>query len=383
MEQSMHNNVLGWNGERLDPVSGATHLGNGYRAYSPALMRFHSPDSLSPFGAGGVNPYAYCAGDPVNRADPSGHLSWQAWAMIGVGIAGLGLAAITKGVSIIAAGGIIAALESASAMSLAIGGAAIMADVAAIACGATEEINPQASAVLGWVSLGAGAVGLAHGAAGLTRALNKTTEGLRFRLGKLMHAGLSGRGAEAAAAEMAGASSIMLPQDMLKLPPELQLRIIQLMDLRTLKNVMQSGDSPISRMATEHFRFVRANRSNLVDIARILSYSRKHTNAFLSSIKNNDPVTQLYARLGALKQLDDKLPIRGYSVQAVDEAYRKIINGLPEESAVQFQDANQQAIRLQDISPPNAELKAIFNQAREIPVPLTDSSIPYPLWRLI
>ncbi|WP_397457346.1 RHS repeat-associated core domain-containing protein, partial [Pseudomonas versuta] len=36
-------------------------------------MRFHSRDSLSPFGEGGLNGYAYCAGDPVNRIDPSGH----------------------------------------------------------------------------------------------------------------------------------------------------------------------------------------------------------------------------------------------------------------------------------------------------------------------
>ena len=36
-------------------------------------MRFNSPDSLSPFGEGGVNAYGYCEGDPVNRADPGGH----------------------------------------------------------------------------------------------------------------------------------------------------------------------------------------------------------------------------------------------------------------------------------------------------------------------
>ncbi|AUH51448.1 hypothetical protein CXB49_11780 [Chromobacterium sp. ATCC 53434] len=161
----MDNSVLGWNGERLDPVSGATHLGNGYRAYSPALMRFHCPDSLSPFGAGGVNRYAYCAGDPVNRADPSGHLSWQAWTMIGLGATGLGLAALTAGTSIVASGGIIAALESASAISLAIGGAAAVADAAAIASGIFEESNPKASAILGWVSFSAGMLSLGTGLA--------------------------------------------------------------------------------------------------------------------------------------------------------------------------------------------------------------------------
>ncbi|KQQ50860.1 hypothetical protein ASF84_21605 [Pseudomonas sp. Leaf127] len=63
----------GFNGERLDPVTGHYLLGNGYRAFNPVLMRFNSPDSLSPFGEGGVNAYAYCAGDPVNRVDPTGH----------------------------------------------------------------------------------------------------------------------------------------------------------------------------------------------------------------------------------------------------------------------------------------------------------------------
>ena len=64
----------GFNGERLDPVTGHYLLGNGYRAFNPVLMRFNSPDSLSPFGEGGVNAYAYCVGDPVNRVDPTGHL---------------------------------------------------------------------------------------------------------------------------------------------------------------------------------------------------------------------------------------------------------------------------------------------------------------------
>ncbi|WP_340617725.1 RHS repeat-associated core domain-containing protein [Xenorhabdus entomophaga] len=65
--------LLGFNGERADPLSGVTHLGNGYRAYSPALRRFTCPDSESPFGIGGINSYVYCDSDPVNRTDPSGH----------------------------------------------------------------------------------------------------------------------------------------------------------------------------------------------------------------------------------------------------------------------------------------------------------------------
>lgn len=65
--------LLGFNGERPDPVTGCYHLGNGYRQFNPVSMRFNSPDSLSPFGEGGLNAYAYCAGDPVNRTDPNGH----------------------------------------------------------------------------------------------------------------------------------------------------------------------------------------------------------------------------------------------------------------------------------------------------------------------
>jgi len=68
---------LGFNGEPQDQQSDYYMLGRGYRAYNPRLMRFHSPDSLSPFGKGGINSYAYCAGDPVNFADPSGHLTPQ------------------------------------------------------------------------------------------------------------------------------------------------------------------------------------------------------------------------------------------------------------------------------------------------------------------
>jgi len=70
--------LLGFNGERPDPVTGYYHLGNGYRQFNPVLMRFNSPDSWSPFGEGGLNAYGYCDGDPVNRVDPTGH----AWGLL-------------------------------------------------------------------------------------------------------------------------------------------------------------------------------------------------------------------------------------------------------------------------------------------------------------
>lgn len=64
-----------YNGEWIDKITGNYPLGNGHRVYNPALMRFQSPDILSPFDMGGVNAYAYCQGDPINNADPSGRSS--------------------------------------------------------------------------------------------------------------------------------------------------------------------------------------------------------------------------------------------------------------------------------------------------------------------
>jgi RHS repeat-associated protein len=169
--------LTGFNGERADPLSGCYHLGNGYRAYNPALMRFNCPDSLSPFGVGGINPYAYCAGDPINHTDPSGHISWQGIVGIVVGAIGLSLAVVTGGASIAAAGGVMAAISSASAVSLTVGTLGVIADVTAIASGATEASNPGASSVLGWVSLGAGLAGVVPGARRALRGFSSTQRG--------------------------------------------------------------------------------------------------------------------------------------------------------------------------------------------------------------
>lgn len=90
----------GFNGERTDPVSGVYHLGNGYRAYDPTLMRFHCPDSLSPFGVGGINPYTYCAGDPVNHTDPTGHVGLLEWVTTGIMVTSLIVDVLTIGMAI-------------------------------------------------------------------------------------------------------------------------------------------------------------------------------------------------------------------------------------------------------------------------------------------
>lgn len=86
--------LLGFNGEAHDPLTGHYLLGNGHRAYNPVLMRFNSPDTLSPFGAGGLNPYCYCLGDPVNRVDPNGQFSFALIAPVVLSVIGLGGTAV-------------------------------------------------------------------------------------------------------------------------------------------------------------------------------------------------------------------------------------------------------------------------------------------------
>ncbi|WP_256365325.1 RHS repeat-associated core domain-containing protein [Pseudomonas sp. PDM25] len=103
--------VLGFNGERIDPVLGGYHLGNGYRLYSPALRRFTSPDNMSPFGAGGINPYAYCEGDPINNTDPTGHFGIFG-ALINAGMLAADL--LTDGMASVAEEGVIVATEGES-----------------------------------------------------------------------------------------------------------------------------------------------------------------------------------------------------------------------------------------------------------------------------
>lgn len=59
-------------GQYLLPLANDYLLGNGHRLFVTQLMRFTSADVFSPFGKGGLNVYAYCGNDPINRTDPAG-----------------------------------------------------------------------------------------------------------------------------------------------------------------------------------------------------------------------------------------------------------------------------------------------------------------------
>lgn len=142
---NMNECLLGFNGERRDPVSGVNHLGIGYRAYNPALMRFHCPDFMSPFGVGGINTYAFCAGDPVNQSDPSGHHSVGGW--LGI-LAGVVLGSVMTPIS----GG------TSLAVFLSITTTVISTGLA-VAQQFEEESDPKAGAALGWAALAVGVFG--------------------------------------------------------------------------------------------------------------------------------------------------------------------------------------------------------------------------------
>lgn len=134
--------VVGLNGERQDPVTAHYNLGNGMRTYNPALMRFEAPDSMSPFGPGGLHSYAYCSEDPVNRADPSGHFSISGVIGICVGVLGILFTPVTGGVSL-------AAMVSVGS---------VVAGVASTALSITSEAvnDPHTATVLGWTGIALG-----------------------------------------------------------------------------------------------------------------------------------------------------------------------------------------------------------------------------------
>lgn len=141
----------GFNGEFCDPLTGHYLLGNGYRAFNPVLMRFNSPDDLSPFGRGGTNAYAYCHADPVNRVDVDGHFA--------------GFMSGIKGLTPLLMG---------AAVAMSVAGAGLT--VAAVAVKDKKIRN-----ILGFAGLGLGAAGLFTGAISLIPTAHSRLSGMLSR----------------------------------------------------------------------------------------------------------------------------------------------------------------------------------------------------------
>ncbi|MDQ1886680.1 RHS repeat-associated core domain-containing protein [Aeromonas salmonicida] len=175
----LQGNCLAFNGERRDPVTGLYHLGQGYRAYNPRLMRFHAADSLSPFGEGGINSYAYCLGDPINAVDPTGHSAYWGMMIGGILLAILGIvvAVATLGAATPAAAAMITGGAGITAAGIA-GVAGVVSGVAAITASTLSVASlfvkdPQHSKNLGIAMMVFGGIAAVSGVA--SGALNAAT----------------------------------------------------------------------------------------------------------------------------------------------------------------------------------------------------------------
>jgi RHS repeat-associated protein len=148
--------LFGFGGESQDVQTGCYLLGNGYRAYDPVLMRFHRPDSWSPFDGGGLNPYAYCLGDPINLRDPTGHISSSGWIKIGLAVA-FTIASVALTVATLGASAPLVGLSSSAAMALTL---EVVSGAVSIASSVLDETAPDAviTQVLSYTNIALSAV---------------------------------------------------------------------------------------------------------------------------------------------------------------------------------------------------------------------------------
>lgn len=209
------NSLLGFNGELLDPHTGCYLLGNGYRAYNPILMRFHSPDSLSVFDGGGLNAYGYCLGDPINYRDPTGHITvFQGVRMalsIGFVVASLALTIFTFGAAAPSVG-----LSLTSVITLAY---EIVSAVVSITSAILDELAPDCivTHVFSYTSIALGGVGAVNyvtgkiAKKGLSLALQKTVG----RVGKaaVAQSTFTGNIAQTASRPLSNSSALMRGND--------------------------------------------------------------------------------------------------------------------------------------------------------------------------
>ena len=161
-------NWLGFKGEVIFP-RGCYYLGS-YRVYDADLKTFCSPDDASPFGIGGPATYAFCAGDPVNYHDPSGHTRVSHLSAI--------LAPpimTTKEFRIaVAVGTILTAPIGGGALAAVLGATAGGLELASILI---EDTDPQLASALNVLSFGAGMGSIAAGIGGASRLAGAASRG--------------------------------------------------------------------------------------------------------------------------------------------------------------------------------------------------------------
>ena len=125
-------------------------LGEGYRGYQATLGRFAQPDRHSPFGEGGRNAYAYCAGDPVNRVDATG----RAFTALVVGGLVNGIAMTALHLTNLGS----KSMKATPASMMWGTRLALLASAASVAAGviAGAQADRQAQSSLAWASIGLG-----------------------------------------------------------------------------------------------------------------------------------------------------------------------------------------------------------------------------------
>nr|WP_154724024.1 RHS repeat-associated core domain-containing protein [Vibrio cyclitrophicus]PMP18960.1 hypothetical protein BCS91_24160 [Vibrio cyclitrophicus]PMP29113.1 hypothetical protein BCS90_19155 [Vibrio cyclitrophicus] len=267
----------GFHGMRKDPVVNLYHAGNGERVYAPRLMRFNSLDSaaFSPFGKGGIHSYAFVSNNPANQRDPSGNfavMSILIGAIVGA-TSGSAISAISEGaraavngdsfdwrrVGIGAAIGMIsggfgsaaAGTEGAVKLGLLVADSVVSG---ALEVGLTSTVGDDARSAAYSAMIGAVIGAAGFGVGSMASDIGDTITGARKGLAKVMKVGLSGRGAQNAAGQMAHQSNrAPLERAIYQLP--ISEAVGRHLDLQSLSSLNQ-----VSRTINESMTRVRNNR---------------------------------------------------------------------------------------------------------------------------